>query len=157
MISLKGKKCSTTSVCIFQGSSLVVSGQVGLGVYTEYFYKGGVGTTMVFIVLSVAFHGTKVASEFLLKAWSIGGGGSAAEVGRYHQVGLFAGLSMGTLAMSFMANLIGMNVGARARRRLHDDLFRGLLNNLRLDCIQTGTIVSRYVLVRYCKKKTHAI
>ena len=101
-------------------------GEIGVNVYAEYFKAGGLHFSVLFVLLSVGLQGIKVYMDFLLRDWSL----ESQDADDSISLGYFttySSLSVAVLFFSCLANLIGQLIGARARRKLHEQMLTNLL------------------------------
>ncbi len=122
-------------------------GEIGVSVYKEYLMAGGVYHVAAFLVISVAMQAVKVYMDFLLRDWSLDTEGSDGDktlsVSYFYSYSMY---SLGVLALSCMANLMGQLIGARARRRIHARMLQSLMHcpiDL-LEACPIGRVINRF-------------
>ncbi len=98
-------------------------GQIGAFVYMEYFRAGGLSLAVLFLLVSFTMQALKVYMDFLLRDWSA----ESSDTLSMNYFSWYSSCSLAVLVLSCFANLLGQVMGARARRRLHEQMLRNLI------------------------------
>jgi ABC-type branched-subunit amino acid transport system ATPase component len=99
-------------------------GFVDLSVYMAYTRAtGGPAAVCVLLVLWAAFYASSLGSTFWLSFWSAREGLPVSE-----GLGVYAGVSLGSLAVLLLVRLLWVTAGLRASQQLHDALVTSLLH-----------------------------
>ncbi|KAG5323862.1 SUR protein, partial [Acromyrmex heyeri] len=122
----------------------VKSGMVTRMIWMKYPNAGGWIPGLVYAIAALAFQILRVYSDFWLCEWMEESIRSPANTVSYFMVYII--ISLGSIFLSVLYNVSGQWLGARARRKLHEEAIAGLLGApiSFFECNLIGKILSRF-------------